>query len=260
MGYGETIFYGLADRASPNAAAALGLGLTVLVTALYLLDADGWTGRVGGWALDLSLLTVVVGLVLLVMLMAHEHPYGIVCLFAIFMPLWLLALKLLRYDKTDTRKFVSWLSGPLLLLSLLVGLSWMAWVFSDPDNRWNIVAGVSAAERTGCEADYSEHPECMAGEESGGGTCFSVVKEGDDEYLLFPEGCASNCVEVYADCPAGFILWVGPGEFASWCGWESGLPSLTEHFPLFHSTFLQLSPRGHGGALPEFFLLVSQIR
>ncbi|EJK56247.1 hypothetical protein THAOC_23909 [Thalassiosira oceanica] len=229
MGYGETIFYGLADRASPGAAAALGLALTVLVLVLYLLDADGWAGGAGGLALDLSMLTVVVGLVLLVMLMAHEYPYGIVCLFAIFMPLWLLALKLLKYDKVDTRTFVSWLSGPLLLLSLLIGLSWTAWVFSDPDNEWNVVAGVSAAERTGCEADYTDHPDCGDGS---GGTCFSVVREGDEEYLLFPEGCSSNCVEVYAECSAGFILWVGPGEFVFGVLGDSSLqafpfPSLT---------------------------------
>ncbi|KAL7554335.1 hypothetical protein ACHAWF_017776 [Thalassiosira exigua] len=226
MGYGEQIYYAVAGEMGQHAY-ALALGIATFVFLLYMLDADEWTSRCGAIFLDACILWLVCGVVLLVLMIADRFPYGMVCLFAIFHPVWLLALKLACYDKNDTRAFVSWLSGPLLFTSAALIVAWTAWVFSDPDNEWNVVARVSAAERTGCEPNYDDREECRkaAGSDE---TCFYVEREGGKEYLVFPEGCDSSCTNVYSDCLNGFILWVGPV-----------LVSMTTFFLSFFCTFLR---------------------
>ncbi|KAL7531828.1 hypothetical protein ACHAXR_005796 [Thalassiosira sp. AJA248-18] len=226
MGFGEQIYYSIAIEMGQHAY-GLALGLAVIILVLYMLDADEWTSQAGSIFLDLCILAIVCGFVFLVLLIADLFPYGMVCLFAVFHPLWLLALKLMFYDWKDTRVFVSWLSGPLFFTSILIIAAWTAWVFSDPDNEWNIVANMVAAERTGCVPDYEEYPECRkeAGSEE---TCFYVEKSEGKESLVFPDGCDQSCTDVYNDCLNGFILWVGPV-----------LVSMTSFFLSFFCTFLR---------------------
>lgn len=226
MGFGEDIYYKIAIEIGENAY-GLALILAVFVFALYMLDADEWTSHCGSIFLDISILGIVCGVVLLVLLIADDFPYGMVCLFAVFHPLWLLALKLMFYGAKETRTFVSWLSGPLFFISVLIVVAWMAWVFSDPDNGWNDVARVVAAERTGCAPNYENYPDCRkdSGSEE---TCFYVEKGGGKEEFVFPDECDRTCTKVYDDCLNGFILWVGPV-----------LISMTTFFLSFFCTFLR---------------------
>ena len=226
MGFGEQIYYTIAIEMGHHAY-ALALGLALLIFALYMLDGDEWTSPCANIFLDFCILAIVCGFVLLVLLIADRFPYGMVCLFAVFHPLWLLALKLMCYDEKDTRTFMSWLSGPLFFISIIIAATWTAWAFSDPDNEWNIVARVVAAERTGCVPNYENYPECRneAGSEE---TCFYVEKNDGKEVFVFPEGCDQSCTNVYDDCLNGFILWVGPV-----------LISMTTFFLSFFCTFLR---------------------
>ncbi len=231
MGMGENIYYVISNKFGEYAY-GLALGLFVFVLGLYMFDAECWEGKVALVFLDLCTMIIVLGVVLLVLCIADQFPYGMVCLFAIFQPLWLLAVKLIFYADVDTRAYVSWLSGPLFLTSVCTGIAWMIWVFSDSDNQWNLLVKMESAERSGCMPNYEDYPDCRRG---GGGmmnstqvedtdTCFSI----ENDALVFPVGCDQSCTGVYNDCSNGFILWVGPV-----------LVSMTIFFLSFFCTFLR---------------------
>ena len=237
MGFGEDLYYATAERIGEYAYGLM-LCLTAFVFLLYLLDADQWTSARGRMLLHACIVVVLGAVVLLVLLIADEFPYGMICLFAVTYPLWLLGLRLLGcYARVDARTYVSWLSGPLFYLSLVGWGAWIAWVFVDPDHEWNVVARVVAAERTGCAPAYEDFPGCAAVETAttptGAAppepdTCFHVTKVGRQEELVFPEGCDPDCVHVYGDCLNGFILWIGPV-----------LVTMTVLFLSFFCTFLR---------------------
>lgn len=113
------------------------------------------------------------------------------------------------YRTRDTRLFVSWLSGPLFFISMLTAIAFITWICLDYDNEWNAVTKVEAAERTGCEANYDNYPNCVA-DDGSGNTCFYVDYSSDRQELMFPENCDKMCLNVYQKCANGFILWAGP--------------------------------------------------
>lgn len=209
MGFGEQVYYAIADEFGEYAS-TLAVGLLVFIFVLYMLDADKWDSVIGTLLLDLSALAIVAGFVLLILLLAYQFPYGMVCLFALFNPLWLLTVKLVFYAKKDTRVFVSWLSGPLFTISTLIGIVWALWVFIDSSHQWNKVARINAASKSQCQPDYELYPDCRK-EEGSDETCFYLETISGRDYIVFPEGCNSYCVDVYDECLNGFILWVGPG-------------------------------------------------
>ena len=236
MGLGENIYYVISDRFG-DYAYGIAVGIVLSVLGLYMLDAECWKGKFALAFLDICTMIIVLGVVLLVLCIADDFPYGMVCLFAIFQPLWLLAVKLIFYSGTDTRAYVSWLSGPLFLTSLCTGVAWMVWVFVHPGNQWNLLVRVESAVRSGCMPNYEELPDCrmmMMGEGMNNNndnstlvettTCFYI----EDGVIVFPEGCDQSCTGVYNDCTNGFILWVGPV-----------LVSMTVFFLSFFCTFLR---------------------
>eukprot|EP00574_Skeletonema_japonicum_P004095 CAMPEP_0201726112 /NCGR_PEP_ID=MMETSP0593-20130828/9275_1 /ASSEMBLY_ACC=CAM_ASM_000672 /TAXON_ID=267983 /ORGANISM="Skeletonema japonicum, Strain CCMP2506" /LENGTH=1129 /DNA_ID=CAMNT_0048217581 /DNA_START=41 /DNA_END=3430 /DNA_ORIENTATION=+ len=225
MGLGEHIYYAISDRFG-DYAYSLALGLLASMLGLYMFDAECWSGKLALIFLDLCTMVIVLGVVLLTLCIADQFPYGMVCLFAIFQPLWLLAVKLIFYAGVDTRAYVSWLSGPLFLTSLCTGVAWMVWVFGYPENKWNLVLRMELAERSGCMPNFEEYPDCRLGgmDSTEEETCFSV----ENGVLEFPEGCDQSCTSVYNDCTNGFILWVGPV-----------LVGMTMFFLSFFCTFLR---------------------
>lgn len=232
MGMGENIYYVISDQFGEYAY-TLAIGLFVLVLGLYMFDAECWGedgNKVAVLFLDFLTMIIVLGVVLLVLTIADKFPYGMVCLFAIFQPLWLLAVKLIFYSEIDTRAFVSWLSGPLFLTSLCTGVAWMIWVFVNPDNQWNLLVRIESAESSGCTPNFAEYPNCVTNstgttmETTTTTTCFYI----ENGALVFPEGCDQSCTGVYNDCSNGFILWVGPV-----------LVSMTIFFLSFFCTFLR---------------------
>lgn len=225
MGFGENIYYVISDKFG-NYAYSLALGLLASVLGLYMFDAECWSGKLALVFLDVCIMAIVLGVVLLTLCIADRFPYGMVCLFAMFQPLWLLAVKLIFYGEVDTRAYVSWLSGPLFLTSLCTGIAWMAWVFVNPENQWNLLKRMESAEQSGCVPNYEEYPDCRKGgvNSTQEQTCF-FIENGE---LVFPEGCDQSCTGVYNDCTNGFILWVGPV-----------LVGMTMFFLSFFCTFLR---------------------
>ena len=128
------MYYAIADEFGEYAD-MLAIFLVSFIFLLYMLDADQWSSVFGILVLDLSVLITVAGFVLLVLLLAYQYPYGMVCLFALFNPLWLLTVKLVLYTNKSTRVFVSWLSGPLFTISALIAMAWALWVFADPSHQ-----------------------------------------------------------------------------------------------------------------------------
>ena len=199
----------------------------------WIFDIDEWNSAVGNMVRLITMAAMFAVFVLLVILVSNEMPFGIITLYSIINPLWLLAVKSVFYRKRDTRTFVSWLSGPLFFVSILTAISFIVWVCMDYSNEWNSVTKVEAAERTGCEANFEDYPNCVAADGSGN-TCFYVDYTNDRQELAFPEGCDNTCLNVYSKCANGFILWAGPV-----------LMSLSMMFLSFFCTFLRIGESFH---------------
>ena len=144
MGFGGQVYYAIADQFGEYAS-TLAIMVVSYIFVLYMLDADQWNSTLGTLVLDVSVLAIVAGLILLVLLLAYQYPYGMICLFALFNPLWLLIIKMVLYINKSTRVFISWLSGPLFSISVIIGFCWAMWVFSHPTHQWNETNRITAA-------------------------------------------------------------------------------------------------------------------
>ena len=204
MGFGIDCFYYLADRYSEYAS-VVGIATVAFIAIMYLFDFTEWQSRAGKVFRKTTWWIFVVGITMLVLLLTGEYPYGPICLFAFLTPMWLVTVKNVFYSDVRTRTYVSWLSGPLLFISLLTGIVWFIWTFLRDENEWNEITRVTSAEAAGCEPDLETYPECASAnnpEEA----CFTT----DGHEIIFEDGCDETCVSVYENCINTFILWVGP--------------------------------------------------
>jgi len=208
MGWGETFYYALSHQFSGQAYIFAG-SLAISCFFFYILDIDEWASRIGNVFRFAWVLAIFTLFVIIVVLKSNEYPFGIITLFAIFDPLWLLMVKSLFYKSKDTRSFVSWLSGPLLFNSFLTAGAFLAWVFASYQNQWNRVTTVEEAERSGCEPNYQDYPNC-ANQDGSSDTCFYIDYSASRPELVFADGCGHECLHVYNQCSNGFILWAGP--------------------------------------------------
>ncbi len=208
MGYGESFYYALSNKFGGYAYIFAGI-LLISGFVFYILDVGEWHSAIGNIFRFTCMAGMFVVFVIIIMLVSNEHPFGLIALFALLNPLWMLMVKSIFYRSRDARTFVSWLSGPLLFISLLTAASFIAWICLDYDNEWNSVTRVEAAIRTGCEPNYNEYPNCQNADGSGA-TCFYVDYSTHPQELAFPDNCDSACLNVYNDCANGFILFSGP--------------------------------------------------
>lgn len=206
MGFGMDVFYYLADRYGQYAAAA-GIGTIVFITTMYLFDFTDWKSPAGKVCRTATWWIFVGGITVVILLTTGDYPYGPICLFALYTPMWLVTIKNVFFSNTPTRTYVSWLSGPLFFVSLVTGLVWMVWTFLRDENEWNEVTRVYYAESAGCKPDFETYPQC-ASESDPEEVCFTIPEEYSE--IVFPEGCDPECTEVYDNCLNTFILWVGP--------------------------------------------------
>eukprot|EP00584_Thalassiosira_punctigera_P000831 CAMPEP_0172533624 /NCGR_PEP_ID=MMETSP1067-20121228/6258_1 /TAXON_ID=265564 ORGANISM="Thalassiosira punctigera, Strain Tpunct2005C2" /NCGR_SAMPLE_ID=MMETSP1067 /ASSEMBLY_ACC=CAM_ASM_000444 /LENGTH=844 /DNA_ID=CAMNT_0013318287 /DNA_START=162 /DNA_END=2696 /DNA_ORIENTATION=- len=209
MGFGESFYYALSHSQFGDYAHTFAGLLVISGFFFYIFDIDEWNSGVGYVFRFLSVAAMFSVFVLIVILISNEVTFGIITLFALINPLWLLMVKSLFYRGKDTRSFVSWLSGPLLLISVLTAAAFIMWVCLDYSNEWNSVTEVEAAERTGCAANFEDYPICV-NEDGSGSTCFYVDSSVNPHELVFPENCYRMCLNVYDGCSNGFILWAGP--------------------------------------------------
>mmetsp|Transcript_12178 Transcript_12178/g.26281 ORF Transcript_12178/g.26281 Transcript_12178/m.26281 type:complete len:890 (+) Transcript_12178:181-2850(+) len=220
MGYGEHIYYKLSHSSFADHAPIFAGILILSIFFFYVLDIDQWTTSKFGRAFRfLSAFAMFSTFVLIVILVSNEFPYGIITLFAVLNPLYLLVVKSVFYGGNRTRTFATWLSGPLVVVSVLITVSFIVWVAVDYSNEWNDVTKVEAAVRTGCDANFDEYPNCSSGKNTTTTatmatttttTCFFLDYSVQPQELVFPNGCDRSCLKVYDTCSNGFILWAGP--------------------------------------------------
>lgn len=208
MGFGESFYYTLSHQFGGQAYIP-GSILAGYGFLFYILDIDQWNTKAGNVVRVLSIVSMFVLFVILIMLVSNQFPYGVIALFALFQPLWLLSVKTFIYKDTETRVYLNWLSGPLFLLALLTIISFVVWVSSNYVNQWNQVTEVMAAEHTECSPNFSNYPNCMSNN-GFGGTCFRLNEMVFPPVLVFEDNCDHTCVHVYDDCANGLVLWGGP--------------------------------------------------
>ena len=208
MGFGESFYYALSHQFGGHAyiPASIMAGFGFFC---YILDIDQWNTKVGNVFRGLSTAAMFVLFVILIMLVSNKFPYGVIALFALFQPLWLLSVKNFIYKDTETRTYLNWLGGPLFSVALLTIIGFLVWVSLNYENQWNQVTKVIAAENTGCSPNFSNYPNCMSND-GFGGACFLANEYVDPPVLVFEENCDYTCVHVYDDCANGFVLWGGP--------------------------------------------------
>ena len=208
IGFGESFYYALSHQFGGHAyIPAIILGVYGFI--FYILDIDQWNTTVGNVYRGLSMAAMFLLFVYLIMLVSNKFPYGVIALFALFQPLWLLSVKTFIYKTTETRIYLNWLSGPLFLASFLTIIGFVVWVSSDYVNQWNQVTKVMAAEHTECSPNYANYPNCMSAN-GFGDACFRANELVYPPVLVFENNCEYTCVHIYDGCANGFVLWSGP--------------------------------------------------
>lgn len=207
---------------------------------LYLFDCYYWDSKVGRIARHLALSIIVIGVAVLVAFIASTHPYGPISMFTVLVPIWLSLVRFLLYRKIAFRTYITWLSGPLFLNSIGIGIGWFVWTFLSRNNKWSIYTKLYDAEDTGCKPNFNKYPECQLNYLNGTlsdstqtDVCFTIDVETSS--IEFPQGCARNCTNVFDECSNTFIVWVGPF-----------LVSIVLLFLSFFSTFLR-----NGGSIEK---------
>jgi hypothetical protein len=206
MGVGSTTFYFLSTNYKQYAS-DIAYSLAIVLFLLYISDSSEWSSKCGSITRNISYTIFTLGIVLLVFFVSSDYPYGPVCVYAVFIPLWLILNKMVLLPKLDVRIFIGWLSGPFLLTAFFVMISWVTWVFLDVENRWTDITRLHAAEESACVPNFEDLDHCRATPDSDD-VCFTV--DINEDKILYDEGCAESCTQVYDDCLNSFILWVGP--------------------------------------------------
>jgi len=204
MGYGVQVYQFLSTRVEHHSY-LIGLGLAGFTFLLYLLDVQYWKSFCGKWIRRSLYGFVVVGTTSLLLGISGEHPYGPISIYLVLSTLWLTAIKHTFFRNMATRKYVSWLSGPLFCTSMLIFLSWFIWTFWRDENEWTTSIRLLDASSTGCDADFTDRESCRG--DQVGGVCF---KPNGPASVYFPPGCDLNCRDVYSSCLNTFIIWAGP--------------------------------------------------
>lgn len=199
-------------------ASIVGGATVILFFILYMLDANTWTSTCGKITQIICLFLFVLGIGLMVLLMTDAYPYGPICFFAFFTPLFLISISKFLNTGVRTRVYVSWLSGPLLLISVIIGIVWLVWTFLRDENEFNEATKVAFAQATGCQPNLQDYPDCASTTTSSNninannnkhGVCFTVIESPPG--FTFEENCDPSCPsDVYVECLNGFILWAGP--------------------------------------------------
>lgn len=161
LGMGMEWFYYLADEYGEEYSTTVGGATAGYFLIMYLLDVNAWVAYI--WVQRLCGLVLVMGVVLTVLFLVGDYPYGPICVYAALTPLWLISLNHFHIlGRIRTRVYVNWLSGPLFFVSVLVGLTWLIWTFTSDINEYNQVTKVIFAQATGCEPNLEDYPYCAA--------------------------------------------------------------------------------------------------
>mmetsp|Transcript_16023 Transcript_16023/g.30228 ORF Transcript_16023/g.30228 Transcript_16023/m.30228 type:complete len:866 (-) Transcript_16023:328-2925(-) len=206
MGYGISTYYYLSENYEKYAG-YLGFSIALGAFLLYLFDCFYWSSHTGIWLRRTFITLLIVGIGFFTLFTSGQYPYGPVALFVVLVALWLIMIGKVVYKDIAPKVYVSWLSGPLFFVSLVVFLSWFIWTFLREENEYNLIVSLAEAEKSGCEPNFADYPDLNCGDGMGG-VCFTADIESGS--LTFADGCDQMCTQVYSQCYNTFIIWVGP--------------------------------------------------
>jgi hypothetical protein len=206
MGYGLNTYYYLSEYVE-GYASYLGLALATGGFLLYLFDCYYWTSEIGIFLRNLFIGIIVLGTSVFTLFVSGRYPYGPIALFVVLVAMWLVVIGRVVYKDVNPKVYVSWLSGPLFLNSIVVFVAWFVWTLLSEENEWSLNTSLAEAEASGCQPDFSVYSD-MDCSDGSGGVCFTV--DVDSNTLTFEDGCSEMCTEVYSGCYNTFIIWAGP--------------------------------------------------
>jgi len=183
------------------------VGGVVLVygAILYFIDIHYWKSYSTIVLRRYLLFVLAAGLLLFVICISGDHPYGPVGIILIITTAWMVSIRFLFFRNVEKREYISWLSGPILLVSLVVALYWFIWTFLKEENEWTLINSLMHAEKAGCDPNFVTYPQCEAGD---GEACFEVDEK--NYRITFGKNCDEACTDIYDSCPNTFIIWAGP--------------------------------------------------
>jgi len=204
MGYGLEVFSFIDTELYPYAY-GIGGGVLVYAIILYFLDCFHWGTHDGMIARRNLMLLLAAGVLAFITFISSAHPYGPIAIILVATTIWMVSIRFLCFRNIEKKKYISWLSGPLLLVSAAVGLYWIVWTFLREENEWTIANSLLDAEKAGCDPDFIAFPDCEYGE---GKLCLIV---NPTDFSIDDSNCGGNiCTQVYSHCPNTFIIWAGP--------------------------------------------------
>lgn len=92
MGFGKNFYYELSNAFGDYAYIFAGM-LAISGFFFWILDIHEWSSAMGKTVRFFSLFAMCCVFLILVVLVSHEIPFGIISLYAVINPLWLLAVK-----------------------------------------------------------------------------------------------------------------------------------------------------------------------
>jgi len=227
IGYGFEVFSFIDTNMKPLAE-YVGGSVIVYAVILYLTDCYHWGSYTAIIMRRYLLLILAAGFLLFIICIAGDHPYGPIGIILIATTAWMVGIRFLFFRNVEKKEYISWLSGPLMLVSIITALYWFIWTFLKDENEWSLIVSLMDAEKAGCDPDFTTYPECDDGD---GDPCFTINEK--NLSINYKKDCDQTCMQIYDSCPNTFIIWAGPF-----------LVSLGFFFLSFFASFL----RGDGSA------------
>jgi len=172
---------------------------------LFVFDSHMWKTPRQILFKRFSYSTILFLFALSVIFSAGKHPYGPICMHALGTPIWLMISKHVLL-KAPFKDFVTWLPGPLFLLSVTLFIYWIAWALegkskvedgdSGPGNEWSIDVRNRYAQQIYCAPNFEEYPHCE-----------SLY---DKDTNTWDIDLSVTCTEVYDTCLDAFMIWSMP--------------------------------------------------
>ena len=117
----------------------------------------------------------------------------------------MVGIRFLFFHNVEKKEYISWLSGPLMLVSIITALYWFIWTYLKDENEWSLIVSLMDAEKAGCDPDFTTYPECDDGD---GDPCFTINEK--NLSINYKKDCDTTCTQIYNSCPDIFISWAGP--------------------------------------------------
>jgi hypothetical protein len=202
MGYGIVVFR--ETKTLDFLSQYYALGALLILAGLKLLDSHLWTSPRLLAAKRCSFGAVLFLAALSILFSAGKHPYGPISMYALGFPVWLAVAKTVLLNAKFSL-FVTWLPGPLFLLSLSIFAYWIHWTWSGATgqelsgagtNEWSIDVRNRYAQDIRCQPNFADYPECE-----------SLYDKATHEWRT---DLRHTCTEVYDTCLDAFFIWAMP--------------------------------------------------